>query len=103
MGPGVTAHCLVASIGVASVCISPKQGVHVYLSENSKPNSLVSRRPQVWSGVSGGWKVCVGIWGHLQVWNACGTSVPVGSEPWPGAAGKLEICGVGQCHVRPHN
>lgn len=48
---------LVASIGVVCVCITPKQGVRVCLSENSKLNSLACRRPQV----------CADIWGHLQV------------------------------------
>lgn len=29
-------------------------------------------------------------------------SVPVGGEHWPGAAGKLETCVVGECHVCAH-
>lgn len=71
----VTARVLGADCRRSECCISPKPGVHVYLPDNSKLNSPARRRPQVCAGASGEWKICASIWGRLQVWDPCGTSM----------------------------
>jgi len=79
MGHSWCAWCLRWGLASVCICASPDvRGVCVCHSPlNSRLDSPVSRRPRVWTGVSCGWRVCAGIWGHLQVWGSPGMSVCV--------------------------
>lgn len=81
-------------------------GLPVYVLASSKLDQTVSRRPQVWTGLSGGQRICAGIYGDLQVWEACGMSVWVhtagpardlgtrgGSKIWAVVLGGQKECG----------
>lgn len=60
-GSQVTARIPGAGCRDSECLYHPKTGVHGYLPENSKLNSPATRRrPQIWEGVSDGWKVCAG-------------------------------------------
>lgn len=94
-------------LGVVTVCICPSPGMWgVYVCHspvNSKLDLLASRRPWVWIVASGGWRVCMGIWGYLWVWDVYGTGVwvcvCVCAKHRAGPAGELGTYGAGECDV----